>query len=219
VSTETATPHEPEPQPTTTAQQEWATAAEATAAAGEALTAAYDAIGTAQQDLELAEANVVEVVGAAVINGGGPSRTEIGKARTAVEKCRSDLEWAKIQHQAAEVAYTRAVDNEITKRRAVIAEQYLAEHARFNDPESRENVLLAQISDAVAELLPAIAARKERHGVLTKERAHFPATEPLPIPQGRPIRQYDSVRTASVTLREPEVADAIKAGIDRASAR
>jgi hypothetical protein len=207
-----------EPQPTTTAQQEWATASEATAAAGEALTAAHDAIGTAQQDLELAESNVVEVV-AAFINGDGPSRTEIGKARTAVEKCRSDLEWARIQHQAAEVAYTRTVDNEITKRRAVIAEQYLAEHQRFNDENSRENQLLAQITDAVAELLPAIAARKERHGVLTKERAHFPATEPLPIPQGRPIRQYDSVRTASVTLREPEVADAIKAGIDRASAR
>jgi hypothetical protein len=200
-----------------TAQSRWAAATEATTAAGDALNAATDAIPRTHQDLEDAEAHLVNVLANA--NAGTPSRAEIGKARTAVEKCRADIEWAGIEHKAAEQAYFRAVENEVVARRAVIAEEFAAASAAWNDPENREHVLRAQIESALAELVVLSADRRELHGRLEQEIAHFPEDERLKLRAAGHGLSGDSrpdwYAPLSITLRDQTIKDAIETGLGK----
>jgi hypothetical protein len=76
------------------------------------------------------------------------------------------------------------------------------------------NVLLAQLPDLLAELIPLVAARNELHRRLKQEYQHFPHDEKFAIPPGQPLAAPDS-SAAPVMVKVPRgaVADAIEAGI------
>jgi hypothetical protein len=200
---------------TTGAKAALAAAAQKTADAGAALTAAEDAIPAAKQALVAAEQALVDVLSNA--SGESPNRAEMGKARTAVEKCRSDLEWADVQHRAAEQRYFAAVENEAVAHRAAIAEEYIAEHERWTGPDNREPILRAQIESGIAELITVLADRNALHGRLMQEVENFPQEERLQLPAaGRGLSS--GARPAwyaplALTVRDEEIKQAIEAGL------
>jgi hypothetical protein len=193
---------------TTTAQDALAAAAKATAAADAAMTTARENVTAAQRKLADLEA--------ALVAGGATSQTELAKARSAIEQARADVEWSELQLQAAEAAHSRAADADAHAHRRVVAEEYLAAHKAFNDPADRENVLFAQLTDTVAELIRLVDQRQERHHRLAQEYASFPAEErTLIIPAGKPITTYGQRGQGVWMVQVPigDVAEAIEAGI------
>lgn len=59
----------------------------------------------------------------------------------------------------------------------MIAQEYLAAHKEHNDPATRVNVLLSQLTDIVAELVPLVDARDQLHRRLAQEYWLLPADE------------------------------------------
>lgn len=90
------------------------------------------------------------------------------ESEAAISSAERDIIRARIHLEAAEIAYSRAQKLEGQANDAVIAEDYRAEHVRFNDPQSRENILLANLRDNIVELVPTIQARKELHDRLAQ---------------------------------------------------
>jgi len=93
------------------------------------------------------------------------------RARQAVKDREDELDDALFELQAVEVGDQQAHDAEQVARRRVIIEEVVKADAEFNDPESRENVLLGQITDGIAELIPLINDRKDRQERLASEWA------------------------------------------------
>jgi hypothetical protein len=79
--------------------------------------------------------------------------------------------------QAAELATSPCADEAARAHRAVIAQEYLAAHKEHNDPATRVNVLLSQLTDIVAELVPLVDARDQLHRRLAQEYWLLPADE------------------------------------------
>jgi hypothetical protein len=202
---------------TTTATKE-PTAEDALAAAEAAYRAAQDAVDEARakasrQTLTDAETAAVEAI-AAAISGDG-DRATADAARVRVEKLRRDFEWTAVELQAAETAMSRAADDAARAHRGVVAEEYTAAHKTHNDPKTRVNVLLAQLPDLLAELVPLVAARGELHRRLDQELRHFPQDEWPTIPPGQPITAPDSSAAPNIMVQVPRgaIAEAIEAGL------
>ena len=194
---------------TPSAREALAAASQATSAAGAAMEAAGENVTAAEQsaaDLE-----------AAFVAGDTNITTE------RIQKAHNDIEAAHLKRKAAEAAFGRACDAEVRAHRAVVAEEYLAEHKAFNDEHSRENVLTAQLTDTVAELIGLIDARQELHNRLAGEYQSWPADErqKLRIPPGRPITTYvrDGLGVWEVQVPRGDVAEAVQAGIALAMAK
>lgn len=198
-------------------------------AAGAATAAADAALTSAREEVTAAEKRLAGLE-AAFVASDAPTKSALSKARSAIETARSDVEWSVLTLQAAEVAHSRAADTEAHAQRRVIAEEYLAEHRACNDASSRENVLIAQLTDTVAELIRVVDARQQTHHRLATDVGTWPADEKLDLnrrlsgqAQGyptsggplRPITTYCSRAFASfnVTVPKGEVAEAIEAGI------
>ena len=167
-----------------TAEAKFQTAANATDDARTGITASREALAQAERE-------AVEAMSAATIDGDTPAaRTRVEKARQKVEKARADIDWATLQLNAAENAYARTHDDVTRAQRVVIAEEYIAEHQAFNDPNLRETVLLKQVTDTIAELLPLVKQRQDWHDRLASEVNHFHPEERPTVPAGRPIVTY-----------------------------
>jgi len=199
-------------------------AVKATAAADAALTEAREAVPAAEKKLADLEA--------AFRVGDASSKAELAKARGAIEQARGDVEWAQLQLQAAEAAHSRAADAEAAANRRVTADAYLAEHKAFNDPTSRESVLVDQLESVVAELIQVVDARQTLHHRLATEADSFPAAERAELqkrlaqqiqadaPTGQPLRPittYGQREYAQWVIHggipKGEVAQAVEAGI------
>jgi hypothetical protein len=100
-------------------------------------------------------------------------------------------------------------------QRAVTAQEWLAAHKEHNNPRARVNVLLTQLTDTLAELVPLVAARDRLHRRLDQERRHFPADERFTIPPGQPLTAPDAGAQPNIKMEVPRgaVAEAIEAGI------
>jgi hypothetical protein len=201
-------------EPTTTP-----TAAQALTAATEAASAAAAAEVAAGDDVTAAEQAVIDLE-ASLVGGSLVTRQQLDQARAKIEQARSDVEWRKLQHHAALAAHSRASDAAAAAHRAVVREEYLAAHAAHNDPSSRENVLLAQLTDTVTELVQLIDDRQEQHDRLAHEFTSFPADEKFRPPAGRPITTHGTRGYGVWTLPIPnqEVSDAIDTGLKAAKA-
>lgn len=200
-----------------------AAAQQVTAQADASFTAAADDIETAARAIESAEAHAVEVL-TNINNGHGDVNQEaVQQARAAVEQARRDHEWAILRHQAAEAAHRRASDAEAEARRAVTADEYRRAHAEFNNPDSRENLLLKRVREDVAELIGVINARQELHDRLARDVATWPAEERenLRIPPGKPITTCGTKGLGSWTVQVPlfDLAESLTAGIAEAAER
>ena len=77
------------------------------------------------------------------------------------------------------------------------------------------NVLLAQLPDLLAELVPLVADRDELHRRLNQELRHFPLDERPTIPPGHPLTAVDASGAPNITVQVPRgaIAAAIEAGI------
>jgi hypothetical protein len=197
---------------TAQAQKAWRAATEKTAEAEAALQPARDGLTAAQEALAAAES---EGIAAVVTKSTDPeaARDRIEKSRTAIKEAQDGVQWAVLELHAAEAVHEEAHQAEQAARRAVTVAEYQAAHKEWNDPDSREEKLLAQLSDTVAELIPLIIDRKDLHDRLTQEWQHLPADERPQLKTGRPITtspsRFTGEHIADIT---PEVAVAIKAG-------
>src|SRR5260370_1400235 len=81
------------------------------------------------------------------------AKAGIEQARVRIKTEQDAVIWPILQLHAAEAVHEQAHAKEKPARRAVIAEEYTLAHAEYNDPKSRESVLLAQLESAVAELI------------------------------------------------------------------
>ena len=194
---------------------------EALAAAEATYKSAQDAYDVAhakasRQALDAAETAAAQAIADAVTGTG--DRATVDAARERVEKLRRDHEWAAVELAAAERATGRAYDDVVRARRGVIAEEYLAAHKVHNDPKTRVNVLLAQLPDLIAELIPLVAARNELHRRLGQELHHMPYDEWPKLPAGEPLTAPDVNATPNMMVEVPRgaVAAAIEAGIAKA---
>jgi hypothetical protein len=166
-----------------------------------------------RQALDAAETAAAEAIAAAVLGEG--DRATADAARENVEKMRRDFEWAEVELQAAELAMSRAADDAARAQRAVTAQEWLAAHNEHNNPRARVNVLLTQLTDTLAELVPLVAARDRLHRRLEQERHHFPADERFTIPPGQPLTALDARALPNIKMEVPRgaIAAAIDAGI------
>ena len=177
-----------------------AAAEKVTTEAGAAVTAAAEQIEAAARAVADAEAAVVEVL------ANPREQDALDQARAAVEKARRDREWSVLQHAAAEVAYYRASDAEVEARRGVTAEEYIKAHKEFNNPESRESILLQRVRADVAELIPLIAARQEHHDQLARDVASWPVEERQRIQApGRQIVTHPGRGLGTWTVQVPNL--------------
>ena len=110
---------------------------------------------------------------------------------------------------------SRAYDDIVVARRGVIAEQYLAAHKTHNDPKTRVNVLLAQLPDLLAELIPLVEARNALHRRLGQEFWHMPHDERPTLPAGEPLTAPEESYALNIAVEVPRgaVADAVAAGV------
>jgi hypothetical protein len=166
-----------------------------------------------RQELDAAEAAAAKAIADAVTGEG--DRATATAARERVEQLRRDHEWSQVELQAAEVAMSRAADAAARANRAVIAQEYLAAHAVHNNPKTRVNVLLEQLTATMAELVPLVDARDQLHYRLAQECGLFPADEKLQIPVGRPITASPHRGAPDTVVHVPpgDVAEAIEAGV------
>jgi multidrug efflux pump subunit AcrA (membrane-fusion protein) len=196
---------------TTTAQD----ALDAAEAAYRSTQGAVDSARAAasRQALDDAETAAAEAIAAAATGEG--DRATADAARERVEKMRRDFAWAEVELQAAETAMSRAADGAARAHRGVVAEEYLSAHKTHNDTKTRMNVLLAQLPDLLAELVPLVATRDELHRRLDQELRHFPHDERPAIPTGQPLTAPDAGATPLVMVQVPRgaIASAIEAGL------
>lgn len=209
----------------TTTTETGATKAEATPSAQEALAAAeaaykaaQDAVdaaraATSRQPLTDAETEAAEAIAGAISGDGDRATVDAGRER--VEKLRSDLEYSDVELQAAEQVMSRAADDAARAHRRVTAEEYLAAHKAHNDFLTRVNVLLTQLTETLAELVPLVGARDQLHRRLDQELAHFPLDERFEIPPGQPLKAPDTQGAPNTMVQVPRgaIAEAIEAGI------
>lgn len=175
----------------------------------------------AAHNIPRAEAEAVKaMVDAGVAGDSIDSRTQIDTARRRLEKARSDAEWARLEVHAAEVGYSRAADAAGHAHRRLVAEEYRAAHRSYNDPKSRENVLMARLTETVAELFQLGHSRRELHSRLASAYASFPPDEKIAdIPPGLPITTHTYGHGHHhVALPYEDMAEAVKEGIAIASA-
>lgn len=206
--------------PTSEAQRALAAAEADLASTDKAIRAARARIPAAQQELSQAEADVT----AALTPGTCKNKADLQNARARFEKARDDIEWAHIEIQSAETAHSQTSAAAARAQRAVTAEEYLVEHQRFNDPMARENNLLDQLTQTVAELLALLPERDRLHHRLTQEYDLFPADEKqqlaIAIPPGRLMttrESYADFNPWNVPVHNQAIAEAIKAGIAEAA--
>lgn len=200
-----------------------AEAGEVTRNADEALTAARQNLVRTEEAMKAAEASAVETMASAALGDGDSdhSREQVKRARQAVDEARSEAYWASLHLHAMEVAHSRAAEAEAKAQRAVTAEEYLAAHREYNDPKNRENRLISQLTDTVAELITLINDRQQLHHRLAQEYATFPSDERLDGLSGKPITTYGHAGQGIFDVRLPvlEVAEAIKSGVAAAAKR
>jgi hypothetical protein len=187
--------------------------------AADRLTAAKQALADAQEEAlkAITEKSADPVAG----------KERFQQARKAVSDREDDVDWAIFEIQAFEVAERQANDAEQVAHRAVIIEQCQAASRDYNDPASRENILLSLFKDTVAELIPIIADREELHLRLSNELGN-PSPEERTQLGGltlRPGRRPDYAKPTLmvpgqpiITLESQDLIDALTAGIDAAAA-
>src|SRR5258705_13727210 len=139
---------------------------DALAAAEATYRSTQDAIDRARaaasrQELDAAEAAAAQAIAAAVTGEG--DRATVDAARERVEKLRRDHQWSQIELQAAETAMSRAADAAAHAHRGVVAEEIVEAHQIHNNPKTRVNKLLAQMTASLSELIPLLAARADLH--------------------------------------------------------
>ena len=100
----------------------------------------------------------------------------------------------------------------------IFIEEYQAEHSRFNDPDSRENQLLRQVTDCIAELTCRLFARQDLHDRLWQELAALPADHRPAVKPGRPIMSSSTRVIPAAITAPPEVAEAVTSGLATADA-
>jgi hypothetical protein len=204
----------------TAAERAWVEATKHTAATAAEIDAAAAQITAAEQALAYAKAEAEAAIDAKAADPNA-ARERIQNAREAIKQAQDDLEWAQLNHQAAEVVNRQACEDEQAAHRRVIAEEYIRAQAEWKDPANKERQLLAQLTDLVAELTPLICARKERHSRLQTGWEYIPPDERPDLPHAGRLPAGDgslliSVHIASVPV---EVADAFKAGAAQGEAR
>lgn len=199
---------------TPTAQQALDAATTIHEQASTAITAAQSKVAAAEQTLAEAKSRAIEVARSKCADA-SEARQAIETARAAIKEVEDELDFANLELQAAEIVQRQAYDEQMAAKRRVIADQYKAEHKRYNDPQCREAVLLTQLSDVVRELFPLVWERKDLHDRLYSEYWHLPEDERPSIPAGaRPIMPY-STRAIFVHpfgQMPQEVVEAIRAG-------
>jgi hypothetical protein len=192
---------------TSAAEKAWATATKATAAANDALGPARENLQAARDAHDAADREVFAALTAKVVDPAA-AKERIEKARAAVKMAEDDLQWAALQLGAAETVHEQA--HEQDARRAVTVAEYETETAAFNNPQSRERVLVEQLASTVTELVVLISDRKDRHDRLAQEWEHLP-------PEQRPRRTLTTTSTRTITeliaFIPPEVAATVKAAL------
>lgn len=196
---------------------------EVTRNADAALTAARERVVGTAEALEEAQKEAVETMASAALDTGdnADSRSRTERARETLDNARSEAEWARLHLHAMEIAHSRAAEAEGKAQRAVTAEEYRTAHREYNDPNSRENVLIDQLTDVVAELITLITERQLLHHRLANEYASFPDDERFGALPGKPITTYGFVGQGVFEVRLPvfEIAEAVKAGVTAAAER
>ncbi|MEM6109211.1 hypothetical protein AAHS21_23690 [Mycobacterium sp. 050272] len=200
---------------TSTAQRAYAEAVKVRDGVGAMLSAANDGIARAEQALDAAKVAAIEAVNARCADPLA-ARQRIETARATVKKAEDDLDFAKLQLQAAEVVERQAFDDVELARVPVIVEEYQDAVRERNDPQSREKVLLAQLTDNIAELMSIIGQRRQQHARLAAEYEHLPV-EKRPIFEGAPLQRPSYIVPYAVNHRIPigEIAAAIEAGVEQ----
>ncbi len=204
--------------PPTAAEKAYAAATAATAAAGAALGPANDKLTAAKQALADAQDEALRAITEKSADAAA-AKERFVRARQAVKDREDELDDALFELQAVEVGDQQAHDAEQVARRRVIIEEVVKADAEFNDPESRENVLLGQITDGIAELIPLINDRKDRQERLASEWAHIPVEERPQIKGGPRVSISTRWVTDHVANLTTEVLAAIRAGTEEAEER
>jgi hypothetical protein len=137
------------------------------------------------------------------------------KARQAVKDREDDVDWALFELQAFEVADEAAHQAEQAARGRVTIEHCQKAHDELNNPDSRENQLLRQVTSAIAELVPLISERKSRHTRLAQELQYIPKDQLPLLKGGSLVAPATSIPVARLVRLPHEIFDAIgRAGIE-----
>lgn len=202
----------------TQARKAWTAATKATAAAHAAIQPYCDQLAAARDALASAQAEALDAIAVKSVDPAA-ARERIEKARAAIKTAEDDVQWAILELNAAEARHEQAHTDEQAARRAVTAAEYVAAHREWNDENNRENQLLRQLKDNIAELIPMINDRKNQHDRLAQEWAHLPTEERPQLKAGQPITDT-STRLIGEHIADitPEVSAAIKAGAAAAQA-
>ncbi len=207
-----------EPTTTPTAAHALTEAAEVTAATNAKLQPARAALDAARDALAAAEDEALQAI--VVKNPDAKAaRERIEKSRAAIKTAEDGVRWAVLELHAVEAQHEQAHAAEQAARRCVVAEEYAAAHAAYNNENSRENVLLRQLESVVAELIPLICDRKDQHDRLSSEWSHLPPDERPQLKPGKRITAT-SIRLVHEHIAglTPEIATAIKDGAAAADA-
>ncbi len=209
------------------AEKAYEAATAATAAAGAALGPANEKLAAAKKALEDAQDEALKAI---TEKSADPvaAKERFQKARKAVGDREDDVDWALFELQAFEVADEQAHAAEQVARRAFIIEQIQTASREYNDPASRENVLISQLTATIAELLPLIADREELHRRLSGEALYDLSAEEkakigaATLHTGRPVEHLRATLAIpgqpAVTLQSDDFVAALTAGIDAAAA-
>jgi hypothetical protein len=208
------------------AEKAYEVATAATTEASAALGPANDKLGAARKALADAQDEALRAITEKSADPAA-AKERLQKARQAIKDREDDLDWALLELQSFEVADQQAHDAEQVARRAVIIERIQVASREYNDPASRENVLLGLLKDTLAELIPIIADREELHRRLTNELPYLSPQEKAQLAgttlqTGRPVEYARPTLTVPgqplITLDSDALTDALTAGIQAAGA-
>ena len=198
----------------------------ATAAAGAALGPANEKLAAAKKALEDAQDEALRAI---TEKSADPvaAKERFKRARQAVKDREDDLDDALFELQAVEVGDRQAHEAEQVARRTLVIKQIQVASLEYNDPASRENVLLGLLKDTVAELIPLTADREELHRRLGNEMPYLSPEEKaqiagLTLSPGRPSEYAKPTLMVpgqpTITLESADLIDALLAGINAAAA-
>jgi hypothetical protein len=194
--------------------------------AAQATSAAFDAIGAANDDLAAArsalEAANADLLTSVVVKSADPkaAKARIEAARAALKQAEAQVEWCVLKLHAAEVVHEQANADQQAARHAVFLEDYEREHTEFNNPDSRENTLLRQVADNIAELVTLLNDRKDTHDALWSHAQSLPPDQRPVAKAGKPILSAPT-RGIPVSIGTPvpqEIIEAVRHGLQAGDA-
>ena len=155
--------------------------------AEDAVTKVIEQVGAAADEADRARRDLEERETAVVDGTGISTRVALDKARAGIEQARADLQWAELQHRAAQAAEQRSYEDLRLVQQELTRAEYLQAHAQWNDPQNREAVLMEQLAACITELTHLAHDRRALHSRLSQAYSAIPAEERFAIPEGRRI--------------------------------